>query len=53
MRRSLSVQLGIVVASLLITWILNKFFHVRAFFLVIPFILPFVWGFRRDDRSED
>lgn len=45
--RSWQVQLGIVVGSLALTFILNKFFNVKAFFLVIPFILPFTWGFGR------
>lgn len=51
--RSLSVQVGIVVASLVITFVLNKFFNVNAFFLVIPFILPLTWGFRRNNGRDD
>lgn len=51
--RSLPVQLGIVVASLVVTFMLNKFFNVNAFFLVIPFIFPFTWGFNRKGGRDD
>lgn len=51
--RSLSAQVGIVIASLALSWVLKKFFNVNAFLLVIPLMTPFARGFNRKDRPDD
>lgn len=51
--RSLKWVVGAIAGSLALTWVLNRFFNVQAFFLFIPLILPFVWKFERNDRSDD
>lgn len=51
--RSLQWLVGAVAVSLALTWALNRFFNVQAFFLFIPLILPFVWRFDRNGRSDD
>lgn len=47
------VARGAIVGSLALTWVLNRVFNVQAFFLFIPLILPFVWRFDRNGRTDD
>lgn len=51
--RSWSVTVGVVIASLAITFVLNKIFNVQAFFLVVPFLFPLAWGVGRKSGQDD